>query len=107
MPSTSTPSRTARIVAAPITLLMPGAGPPPHRIARRWMLAVMHSVLHGTPAGGFAGSGKRDFRVQIHVLDGIQQPHTLVHRALERLAPRDQAHAARALVDHRRPHRLG
>ena len=25
---TSTPSRTARIVAAPITLLMPGGGPP-------------------------------------------------------------------------------
>ena len=33
MPSTSVPERHARIVAAPITLLMPGAGPPPTRIA--------------------------------------------------------------------------
>ena len=33
MPRTSTPSRTPRIVAAPMTLLMPGAGPPPTRIA--------------------------------------------------------------------------
>src|SRR4030095_7196007 len=32
-PTTSTPSRTPRIVAAPITLLMPGAGPPPTRMA--------------------------------------------------------------------------
>src|SRR5215831_17812386 len=32
-PYTSTPSSTARIVAAPITALMPGAGPPPTRIA--------------------------------------------------------------------------
>ena len=33
IPRTSTPSRTPRIVAAPMTLLMPGAGPPPTRIA--------------------------------------------------------------------------
>ena len=32
-PSTSTPERFARMVAAPITLLMPGAGPPPTRMA--------------------------------------------------------------------------
>src|SRR5258707_1581638 len=32
MPSTSTFSRRPRIVAAPMTLLMPGAGPPPTRI---------------------------------------------------------------------------
>src|ERR1044071_2322694 len=32
MPMTSTPSRFARMVAALITLLMPGAGPPPTRI---------------------------------------------------------------------------
>ena len=33
MPTTSTPSSSARIVAALMTLLMPGAGPPPTRIA--------------------------------------------------------------------------
>ena len=32
MPTTSTSSRMHRMVAAPITLLMPGAGPPPTRI---------------------------------------------------------------------------
>jgi hypothetical protein len=32
-PTTSMLSRAARIVAAPITLLMPGAGPPPTRMA--------------------------------------------------------------------------
>ena len=37
MPSTSTPSSAARIVAAPMTLLMPGAGPPPTRIASRFL----------------------------------------------------------------------
>src|SRR3990170_6747694 len=33
IPSTSTPSRAQRIVAAPITALIPGAGPPPTAIA--------------------------------------------------------------------------
>src|SRR5512140_3369571 len=33
IPRTSTPSRTPRIVADPMTLLMPGAGPPATRIA--------------------------------------------------------------------------
>ena len=33
MPTTWTPERHARMVAAPMTLLMPGAGPPPTRIA--------------------------------------------------------------------------
>src|SRR5216684_8560250 len=39
-PSTSTASNRARIVAAPITLLIPGAGPPPTRIA-----SVFRSVM--------------------------------------------------------------
>src|SRR6184192_4041607 len=39
-PSTSTASSRARMVAAPMTLLMPGAGPPPTRIAR-----VLRSVI--------------------------------------------------------------
>jgi hypothetical protein len=33
MPSTSIPDKVARIVADAMTLLMPGAGPPPARIA--------------------------------------------------------------------------
>jgi hypothetical protein len=33
IPITCRPPRLARMVAAPMTLLMPGAGPPPHRIA--------------------------------------------------------------------------
>jgi hypothetical protein len=33
MPRTSTPSSWLRIVAAEMTLLIPGAGPPPTRIA--------------------------------------------------------------------------
>src|SRR2546422_2478808 len=40
MPSTSTASNRARIVAAPMTLLIPGAGPPPTRIA-----SVFRSVM--------------------------------------------------------------
>src|SRR3989442_9243569 len=39
-PSTSTPSSRARMVAAPMTLLIPGAGPPPTRIA-----SVLRSVI--------------------------------------------------------------
>src|SRR5438876_690172 len=40
MPSTSNPASDARIVAAAITLLIPGAGPPPQRIARRLSDAI-------------------------------------------------------------------
>src|SRR2546425_12488974 len=39
-PSTSTASSRARMVAAPMTLLIPGAGPPPTRIA-----SVFRSVI--------------------------------------------------------------
>ncbi len=40
MPSTSTPERHARIVAAPITLLIPGAGPPAQRMASLSFMSV-------------------------------------------------------------------
>ena len=43
MPMTSIPSRRARIVAAPMTLLMPGAGPPPTRMARLLWWSTMSS----------------------------------------------------------------
>jgi predicted acylesterase/phospholipase RssA len=45
-------------------------------------------------------------REAIDVLDGVQQLDPLLHRPLEGLAPRDQAGAAGALVDHRGAHRL-
>ena len=48
MPRTETPSSSARIVAALMTLLMPGAGPPPTRIAM-FLCALM--VI------GFSGRG--------------------------------------------------
>src|SRR6266511_3898483 len=35
MPMTCAPASAAQIVAAPITLLMPGAGPPPHKMPNR------------------------------------------------------------------------
>src|SRR5882724_5805946 len=49
MPSTGMPETQARMVAAPITLLMPGAGPPPTRIASRlesvmWWLNLCDSL---------------------------------------------------------------
>ena len=41
------PPRTARIVAAPITLLMPGAGPPPHRMPTRFVLVIGSRITCG------------------------------------------------------------
>src|SRR3954449_5906882 len=49
----------------------------------------------------------RDLGRQVDVLDRPQQLGALVDRALERLAARDQAHAAGALVDDRGPDGLG
>jgi hypothetical protein len=41
-PTTSAPERHARIVAAPITELMPGAGPPPTRMATFfWLTRIL------------------------------------------------------------------
>ena len=41
---------------------------------------------------------------QVDVLDGVEQANAFLHRALERLAAGDQAHAAGALVDDRGLH---
>ena len=49
MPSTSTPCRSARIVAALITLLMPGAGPPPTRIPS-FSLDTLNNSLRANPS---------------------------------------------------------
>jgi hypothetical protein len=40
-----------------------------------------------------------DTLVEIHILDGIQDPDTFIHRALESFAAGDQALSAGALVD--------
>src|SRR4249919_3674112 len=52
-------------------------------------------------------SGYCDALVQVDVLDRVEELHAFGHRALKRLAPGDQTGTARALVDHRRAHRLG
>src|SRR5690606_40078838 len=48
-----------------------------------------------------------DARVQVDVLDRVQQRRAFLHRPLEGLAARDEAHAAGALVDDGRTHRFG
>src|SRR5262245_59459090 len=51
--------------------------------------------------------GDRDVLAEVDVLDRVEQLGAFLHGALERLAPRDEAHAAGALVDHRRHVGLG
>src|SRR5690242_17219585 len=46
----------------------------------------------------------RDLVVEVDILDGVEQLDALLHRPLERLAAGDEAHASRALVDHRGAH---
>ena len=48
-----------------------------------------------------AESRHRDTLVQIHILNGVEQFHTLGHRALEGLASHNETLPAGALVDHR------
>src|SRR6478609_7462416 len=50
MPRTGMPDRQARMVAAPITLLMPGAGPPPTTIASLFGSAMMRLTKLCPPA---------------------------------------------------------
>ena len=52
MPMTSEPERAARIAAAPITLLMPGAGPPPARIAELLDVGVQGHGSSSAESGG-------------------------------------------------------
>src|SRR5262245_13873416 len=67
MPSTSTPSSAARIVAAPITELIPGAGPPPTRMARRLRWVML------TPLSGDRGYGEIA-RQLLHDVGGLLVP---------------------------------
>jgi hypothetical protein len=53
-PSTSTPESRARMVAAAMTLLIPGAGPPPTRMASFW-----RDDMSGTPWRGRSRDARR------------------------------------------------
>src|SRR3954465_6144255 len=61
---TSSPALRASIVTDEMTLLMPGAGPPPTKIARRWRVrevplvrdAAMLVILGSLPVSGVSGS---------------------------------------------------
>jgi hypothetical protein len=59
------------------------------------------SAICGKTSNGkhFCPLGDRDRFFQVDVLDRIQKLDALGHRALERLASRDESGAARALVD--------
>src|SRR5437773_10420380 len=90
IPSTSTPSSRARMVAAPITLLIPGAGPPPTTIARR--LLVVTRLPSRTPSIAVPWAMPNPAAVPLHwrsrdaVLRSRLVPHSAVRRS--RSAPR-------------------
>src|ERR687891_49044 len=71
--------------------------------AGSWAWARAPRTCPTRPSGRVrAGRGRlrdRDLLAEVHVLDGAQQAHAFGQRPLERLAPRDEAHASRALVD--------
>src|SRR5215831_1209518 len=52
-------------------------------------------------------SGDRHVLAEVDVLDRVQQLDSILHRPLKRFPPRDEAHPAGPLVDHRGRHRLG
>ena len=49
MPSTSQPWRVASFVMPEMTLLMPGAGPPPQTIATTFLIPIMEKSPFGIP----------------------------------------------------------
>jgi stage V sporulation protein R len=51
--------------------------------------------------------GDGDALLEVDVLDGVEQSHTLLEGFLKRLASRDEAHATRALVDDGGAHGFG
>src|SRR5581483_5486084 len=57
-------------------------------------------AAHFGPTLGLYSSGDCDFRIQINILDGVEQFHAFRHGALEGLPAGDEAHASGALVDH-------
>src|SRR5207244_5304391 len=80
MPSTSTASNRARIVAAPITLLIPGAGPPPTRIAsvfRSVMILPRASRGLGAPLAPREDGDRRHCNSDPHTGGPAQAPRPL------------------------------
>src|SRR5262249_33245292 len=63
--------------------------------------AIFRKLMMGPPLGD------GNFGAEIDVLDRVEELDPLGHRPLERLAARDEAGAAGALVDDRRRDRLG
>ena len=51
-------------------------------------------------------SGNRNGRIQINILNSIQQFHTFIHRLLESFTPTDQSHATGTLIDNSRNHSI-
>src|SRR5262245_47694295 len=62
------------------------------------------SPTNSSPILGLLGDA--DLLAEIHVLDRLEERDPLLLWPLERLAAADEPHAARALVDDRRLHRL-
>src|SRR3954465_6557725 len=60
---------------------------------------LSQTAMPGSRGRGQRGSGDGDLRREVDVLDRAQQLGALVERAPERLAARDEPHAAGALVD--------
>ena len=87
---------------------------PPARSRSTATAQAVERFVGAVPAAGAGGAARvaprlrdRDVRREVDVLDGVEDLDALGHRPLERLAARDQAGAARALVDHRRADGLG
>ena len=110
IPSTSTSSSAARIVAAAITLLIPGAGPPPTRIASRlrWGTVrspgesqVAHELLHHVGGLAIAGLeqevGATAVRLgadDVEVGFGVGEPIDAEGRHVEAVSPDSRSAAA-------------
>src|SRR5215831_6461006 len=103
-PMTSIPSRTARIVAAPMTLLMPGAGPPPTRMASFLWCSTCEFYPSNTDAriaDGTRGLFTQCFRLSGRRRYGVppllqRRAASIAHRADDRA--RRAAIAARAVA---------
>ena len=78
---------------------MLGTGPLPPGDYTQVRLVVQSARLFFDNPSVVPRSRDRHFLRQVDVLDRVEERRALLHRALERLASGDEAHAARALVD--------
>src|SRR5207244_7284755 len=94
--------------AALVPSILPSTSPwTATRVRRRRSLRGGFARLTASSgAAATARSSDRDLLVEVDVLDGVEQAHALRHRPLEGLAPGDEAHATRALVDDGGAHRF-